>query len=270
MLWIVGVAAVWGLGAASQERITVSAPGSRPGSLTAPALEAGPAPHHARSGWALPSCRGNHMSREVVRFRRAGPQGVLGGRGGGATCWHYRGRRGGGRGGDGGTREGEAFTLLLEQLLQSLAENPHALPGVLAHLTEGGVLWLGWGPLQPRALWPHCLSSSSRTWTRTHLLLLHLTIIPLLHYVPIDPSGIAGRKCPINQSANTSLHAEGHARAKTEGEQTKKYYASVTKGNSVSGDGTVWWRVGLAQWLSEGWIQWERASLIQEQVAMLV
>lgn len=56
LLWIMGVAALRGLRAAPQKGVPVSAP--RP--LTAPALQAGPTPYHACSGWALASCRGNH------------------------------------------------------------------------------------------------------------------------------------------------------------------------------------------------------------------
>lgn len=56
LLRIMGVAALRGLRAGPQKGIPVSAPGP----LTAPALQAGPTPYHACSGWALASCRGNH------------------------------------------------------------------------------------------------------------------------------------------------------------------------------------------------------------------
>lgn len=177
LLWIMGVAALRGLRATFQKRITISTPRSRPRTLTSPALQAGPTPHHACSGWALASCRRNHRSREDVRVRTTRPWGILGGTRGSATCWHHRGRWGWWWGSDGGAREGETFTLLLEQLLQTMAKKPHARPGVLAHLNQGRVIWLGKGPLQTWALWPPC----HRTWTGSHPLWLHLTFLPLLH-----------------------------------------------------------------------------------------
>jgi len=149
LLRVVCVAAVRGPGAASQERVAVPAPGSRPGRSAAAALQAGAAPHRCRGDARAPAgCGGNHRCREGVRFGTAGgPRGVLlrGGGGGAARRRHGR-RRGGRRRGDGGARE--AFTLMLEQLFQPLAQTPHA------HLTEGGALRLGRGPFQLGALRP--------------------------------------------------------------------------------------------------------------------
>lgn len=54
LLGIVGVAAVQRLGAAPQERVAVSAAGSRGRALAAAALEAGAAPHGAGGRRALP------------------------------------------------------------------------------------------------------------------------------------------------------------------------------------------------------------------------
>lgn len=267
LLWIMGVAAMQGLGATPQERIPVSTTRSRTGPLTAPALEAGPTPHCARDGWALPSCRGNHRNRKAVRLRTAGTWDILRGRGGGATCWHYRGRWGGRRGGVAGAREGESCVLLLEQLFQPLAKNPHALPGVLAHLPEGGVLWLGLAPLQPQVSQPHCLYLSSRTWTGAHSLGLPVTFILVLHMALLNSHEQQGETVPLEILLTlSSLHAEGQTRIMTEGEKATKEYSR----EQLSGDGTVWWRVESAQWRSGGWIQRGRVRLCLRTIGMLV
>lgn len=79
LLGIVGVAAVQRLGAPPQERVAVSAAGSRRRPFAAAALEAGAAPHGAGARDALPGYRGNQRSREVVRVGGAAELGgVLG------------------------------------------------------------------------------------------------------------------------------------------------------------------------------------------------